>query len=84
MLLHRSLKPLVVCCPRDATYEECLAVTGIIRRFVTDERGATAVEYGLIVALVSLAAGGVVMQLGDIVQLIYEYILGNVEEAATP
>jgi hypothetical protein len=30
---------------------------------------------------VSLAAGGVVMQLGDIVQLIYEYVLGGVSGA---
>jgi pilus assembly protein Flp/PilA len=54
-----------------------------MRRFIKDERGATAVEYGLLAALVSLAAGGVVMQLGDIVQLIYEYILGEVTSAAT-
>jgi pilus assembly protein Flp/PilA len=80
-LLHRSLKALVVCCLRDATCEEYLAVTKIMRRFIEDERGATAVEYGLLAALVSLAAGGVVMQLGDIVQLIYEYVLGGVSGA---
>lgn len=58
-------------------------MTRIIRRFIRDERGATAVEYGLLAALVSLAAGGVVMQLGDIVQLIYEFVLGGVTSAAT-
>jgi pilus assembly protein Flp/PilA len=83
MLLHRSLKAPVVCCPRDATYEECLAVTRIIRRFIRDERGATAVEYGLLAALVSLTAGGVVANLGDIVQLVYEYVLGHVTSAAS-
>ena len=55
----------------------------IIRGFIRDERGATAVEYGLLAALVSLAAGGVVMNLGDIVRLIYEYVLGGVTSAAT-
>mgnify|MGYP001764212013 CR=1 FL=1 len=37
----------------------------LIRRFIRDERGATAVEYGLLAALVSLAAGSVVAILGD-------------------
>jgi pilus assembly protein Flp/PilA len=84
IFLHRSLKAPVVLCGWDATYEECLAVTRIIRRFIEDESGATAVEYGLLAALVSLAAGGVVMQLGDIVQLVYEYVLTGVSGAATP
>jgi pilus assembly protein Flp/PilA len=50
----------------------------VIRRFIRDEGGATAVEYGLIAALVSVAAGGLVMVLGDIVQLIYEFVLSGV------
>ncbi len=54
----------------------------IIRRFVMDEGGATAVEYGLIAALVSIAAGGMVMNLGNIVQLVYEYVLSGVPSAA--
>ena len=67
---------------RDARYEECLAVTKLIRRFVREERGATAVEYGLIAALVSVAAGGMVMVLGDIVQLVYEFLVTNVTSAS--
>lgn len=54
----------------------------LIRRFIRDERGATAVEYGLLAALVSLAAGGVVAILGDIVQLVYQFVLNNVAAAA--
>ena len=50
----------------------------LIRRFIRDERGATAVEYGLLAALVSLAAGSVVAILGDIVQLIYQFLVDNV------
>jgi len=53
----------------------------VIRRFIRDERGATAVEYGLIIALVSLAAGGLIASLGDIVQAMYQYVLGWVQES---
>lgn len=49
--------------------------------FIRDETGATAVEYGLLAALVSLAAGGVVALLGDVVQLMYELILTSVQAA---
>jgi pilus assembly protein Flp/PilA len=65
----------------DARYEEYLAMT-LIRRFIRDERGATAVEYGLLAALVSLAAGSVVAILGDIVQLVYQYLVDNVVAAS--
>ena len=54
----------------------------LIRRFIRDERGATAVEYGLLAALVSLAAGSVVAILGDIVQLIYQFVVDNVVAAS--
>jgi pilus assembly protein Flp/PilA len=66
----------------DARYEEYLAMTTLIRRFIRDERGATAVEYGLLAALVSLAAGSVVAILGDIVQLVYQYLVDNVVAAS--
>jgi len=56
----------------------------LIRRFIRDERGATAVEYGLLAALVSLAAGSVVAILGDMVQLIYQFVLDGVVTASTP
>ncbi|MGH6934276.1 MAG: Flp family type IVb pilin [Dongiaceae bacterium] len=54
-----------------------------LRTFIADESGATALEYGLIVALVSIAAGGVVMQLGDIAQLLYGYVASGVQSAAS-
>lgn len=57
-------------------------MTTLFRRFIRDERGATAVEYGLLAALVSLAAGGVVAILGDIVQLIYQFLVDNVVAAS--
>ena len=54
----------------------------LIRRFAGDERGATAVEYGLLAALVSLAAGSVVAMLGNIVQLVYQFVVDNVVAAS--
>jgi pilus assembly protein Flp/PilA len=36
-----------------------------LRRFVADEAGATAIEYGLIAALVSVAIIGILGTLGD-------------------
>ncbi len=59
-------------------------MTTLIRRFIRDERGATAVEYGLLAALVSLAAGSVVAILGDTVQLIYQFVLSAVLTASAP
>jgi pilus assembly protein Flp/PilA len=53
----------------------------IIRGFMKDEGGATAVEYGLLAALISLAAGGMVMQLGDVVQEVYQYVLDWVQQS---
>ena len=53
----------------------------IIRRFIRDEKGATAVEYGLIIALIALAAGGLIASLGEIVQGMYQLILGWVQAA---
>jgi pilus assembly protein Flp/PilA len=66
----------------DAKYEEYLAVTTLIRRFIRDERGATAVEYGLLAALVSVGVGSVVSLLGETVQMIYQYVLSGVLTAA--
>jgi pilus assembly protein Flp/PilA len=66
----------------DARYEEYLAMITLIRRFIRDETGATAVEYGLLAALVSLAAGSVVAMLGNIVQAIYQYLVANVVASA--
>jgi len=57
-------------------------VVDLFRRFIRDERGATAVEYGLLAALVSVAAGSVVAILGDIVQLVYQFLVDNVVAAS--
>ena len=66
----------------DAIGKKCQAVITLVRSFIRDEAGATAVEYGLLVTLCSLAAGSVVAILGQIAQVVYNFILNNVVAAA--
>ncbi len=55
----------------------------VVRNFIRSESGATAVEYGLLVALIGVAVGGVIANLGNIVQFVYNYVLTNVVAAAS-
>ncbi|RPF70572.1 Flp family type IVb pilin [Aurantiacibacter spongiae] len=47
-----------------------------------DETGATAIEYGLIAALIAVALAGVMMSLGDKVETQYEGVGDKYSEAA--
>jgi pilus assembly protein Flp/PilA len=40
-------------------------MSGLVKRFISDESGATAIEYGLIAAGISVAIIAVVMSLGS-------------------
>jgi pilus assembly protein Flp/PilA len=55
----------------------------IVVRMLNDESGATAIEYGLIVALVSMAAIGAYTALGTEIQEFFTAMQGTLE-AATP
>lgn len=44
----------------------------LVRRFIRDERGATMVEYGLLVALVAVAVIGAVTTLGGSITSFFE------------
>ena len=44
---------------------ECLAMARFIRRFLANEVGATAIEYGLIVALIAVFIIGAVSRVGS-------------------
>ncbi|TYR30329.1 Flp family type IVb pilin [Mesorhizobium microcysteis] len=46
----------------------------MLKRFIRDESGATAIEYGLIAALVSLAIVGGITQVMDGVQNTFNYV----------
>ncbi len=51
------------------------------KQFCGDESGATAIEYGLIAALVSVAAIGALTTLGDSLQNIFTEVSNSLETA---
>lgn len=53
-----------------------------IRKFIDDESGATAIEYGLIAALVSVAAIAALSALGSALDDIFTVAKDELEEAA--
>ena len=55
----------------------------IFARFVKDESGATAIEYGLIAALVSVAAIFALTQLGGSLTTIFGVVSDELDTAAT-
>ena len=55
----------------------------LVRKLWCDESGATALEYGLIAALVSVAAIGALTQLGSSLVTIYSDLSTRMEEAAS-
>lgn len=54
----------------------------IIRPLVFDEGGATAVEYGLIAALVSIAGVAAFASMGSSLDTLYRYVTGVATDAA--
>lgn len=55
----------------------------LFRRLLTDETGATAIEYGLIAALISVAAIVAMQTLGGSLSDMFDFIAGKLDEAAT-
>ena len=58
-------------------------MTGFARRFLHDQRGATAVEYGLIAALISLVVFGAMSIVFHSVGTSFN-LVGNTLQNATP
>ena len=54
-----------------------------LRRFLRDEAGATAIEYGLIAALVAVACIGVLSTLGTNLQSTFTSIASNLTAASS-
>ena len=54
-----------------------------IRKFSADETGATAIEYGLIAGLVSVAAIFALTQMGQSLQNIFGVVKTQLDSAAT-
>ena len=57
-------------------------MTTAIRTFLDDESGATAIEYGLIAALISVAAIAAMGALGDSLQTLFNTVAGELNNAA--
>lgn len=55
----------------------------ILRRFLKDESGATAIEYGLIAALVSVAAVVALENMGGSLNSIFTTVSGKLDSAVT-
>jgi pilus assembly protein Flp/PilA len=55
-----------------------------ISRFCHDEAGATAIEYGLIAALVSVAGIGALTAMGNSLQAIFGSVSNSMSNAITP
>jgi pilus assembly protein Flp/PilA len=58
-------------------------MTNIVSKFLKDESGATAIEYGLIAALVSVAAIVALRAMGDSLEGIFGVVQTELEGAAT-
>lgn len=53
------------------------------KKLLKDESGATAIEYGLIAALVSVAAIGALQLMGTSLRNIFGIVSGELEKAAS-
>ena len=55
----------------------------MLTRFIQDESGATAIEYGLIAALIAVVIIGALTLLGDAISAKFETIASKVSSAGT-
>ncbi len=58
-------------------------MTSTLTQFLTDESGATAIEYGLIAALVSVAAIGALTALGGSLNTMFQTVSSAVSTATS-
>ena len=54
----------------------------MVQYFCRDESGATAIEYGLIAALISVAAIAAMGAMGDSLQTLFNTVAGELNNAA--
>ena len=59
-------------------------MVNMVKRFITDESGATAIEYGLIAALVAVAIIGTLTLLGTELSNIFQYVADVLAAVPTP
>lgn len=56
-------------------------MSALLHRFLADEAGATAIEYGLIAALVSVAAIGALQAVGTSVAAVFSMVSSTLSSA---
>ena len=61
-----------------------LSMFRILRKFRKDEKGATAIEYALIAALISVAAIAAFTSVGDQISATMNTVSGKLENSQTP
>ena len=55
-----------------------------VQAFIADEDGVTAIEYGLIAALVGVAMAGAAKLLGKEIQTTFDSVVTSLKSATTP
>lgn len=65
-----------------AQVKEIAIMFKVIRTFAKDESGATAIEYGLIAALVSVAAIGALTAMGNSLSTMFNSVATHLSSAA--
>ncbi len=65
-----------------AQVKEIAIMLKVIRTFAKDESGATAIEYGLIAALVSVAAIGALTAMGNSLSTMFNSVSSHLSSAA--
>jgi pilus assembly protein Flp/PilA len=53
-------------------------ITSAINTFIADENGVTAIEYGMIAALIGVAMAAVAGEVGDKIEDAFEYIRDHI------
>ena len=56
----------------------------LVKRFARDERGATLVEYSVLIALVTVALVAAITTMGDQIQLAFQRIAGVLTTSNLP
>lgn len=59
-------------------------MNSIIKHFLQDETGATAVEYGLIAALISVSTVTALVEVGDSLGVMFDSVSSEIDTAITP
>ena len=54
-------------------------MTSLITRFIKDEEGATAIEYGLIASLIAVAIVAVLLTLGPQLKAVFQSVQDNLK-----